>query len=84
MLWFFERREARLRYEVRREKDGPRYELVITWPDGHEEIEVFADADAVAARARHLQDHLQAEGWEAPATTMRARFQSRAPDRAAS
>src|SRR6478735_4321708 len=30
MLWFFEREDARLHYEVRRRTDGDEFELVIT------------------------------------------------------
>lgn len=64
MLWFFEKHESRLRYEIRREMNGPRYELVITHPDGREEVETFPDAATVAARSEHLRRVLADDGWQ--------------------
>jgi hypothetical protein len=66
MLWFFERHESRLRYEIRRQSDGEHYELVITHPDGREEIEVYTDAGAVVERSQLLESALTAEGWQSP------------------
>ena len=66
MLWFFEKRRARLHYEIRRQTDGPDYELVITFPDGREEIERFSDPDAVVERALALQLTLVKAGWQPP------------------
>jgi hypothetical protein len=66
MLWFFEKRRARLHYEIRRETHGPDYELVITFPDGREEIERFSDPDAVIERALALQLTLRKAGWQPP------------------
>jgi hypothetical protein len=75
MLWFFEKEEARLHYEIRRERDGQRIELVITWPDGREQVEAYDDPADVLARSEILQHRLAETGWQAPAT--RARFRSR-------
>jgi hypothetical protein len=66
MLWFFEKHCARLHYEIRRQTDGPEYELVITFPDGRQQIETFPDADAVVQRSRVLQDSLMQAGWQSP------------------
>ena len=66
MLWFFERHESRLRYEIRRQTDGPEYELVITYPDGGQEIERFSDASAVVERSNALQTALAQAGWAPP------------------
>ena len=66
MIWFFERHEARLRYEIRRQTDGPEYELVITFPDGRQEIERFADPAAVTRRSLGLERALTDAGWEPP------------------
>jgi hypothetical protein len=66
MLWFFEKRRARLHYEIRRQTDGPDYELVITFPDGREEIERFSDAGAVVERSLALQLTLIKAGWQPP------------------
>ena len=72
MIWFFERRRAWLRYEIRRQTDGPNYELVVTHPDGREEIEHYGDSVAVAERARRLERSLLAEGWAPPPVGPRA------------
>lgn len=76
MIWFFERRRAWLHYEIRRQTDGPHYELVITFPDGREEIERYADAAALSERSLSLERSLTDEGWEPP------RAGSRRPGRA--
>ena len=66
MLWFFQKRRARLHYEIRRQTDGPDYELAITFPDGREEIERFSDPDAVVQRSLALQLTLMKAGWQPP------------------
>ena len=66
MLWFFERQDAWLRYEIRRQAYGYDYELVITHPDGHQDVERFGDSHDVIERSRHLQEALVAAGWHAP------------------
>ncbi len=71
MLWFFERHESRLRYEIRRQTDGPAYELVITHPDGRQEIERFSDPAAITERSRALQTSLADAGWAPPPTRWR-------------
>ena len=67
MLWFFERQNSRLHYEVRRQTDGDDFELVITHPDGHLDVEQFADSVSLFARMQQLQRTLRAEGWRPPA-----------------
>jgi hypothetical protein len=66
MIWFFERQQSRLHYEIRRQTDGHAYELVITHPDGHQELELFADPMALIERSQDLQDRLLAAGWQPP------------------
>jgi hypothetical protein len=73
MLWFFERQQAKLHYEIRREIDGPRYELAITHPDGREEVEVFADPGDALARAECLRHNLSAAGWQPPRRKLEGR-----------
>jgi hypothetical protein len=68
MIWFFERHEARLLYEIRRQMDGDDYELVVTFPDGRQEVEQFVDPGALIARSQQLQDSLRAQGWEPPSS----------------
>ena len=67
MLWFFEKHHSRLHYEIRHQTDGPNYELVITYPDGRQEIEHYPDADAVLERSIRLQASLVQAGWQPPA-----------------
>jgi hypothetical protein len=66
MIWFFERHEARLLYEIRRQVDGDDYELVVTFPDGRQEVEHFDDPHALIERSQRLQESLRAQGWEPP------------------
>ena len=66
MIWFFERQRSRLYYEVRRQTDGDNYELVITHPDGHQDIEHFADSLELLDGMERLQHRLHAEGWQPP------------------
>ena len=66
MIWFFERHHSRLHYEIRRQTDGHDYELVITHPDGHQEVEHYADAAALLERSNRLQHALLAAGWQPP------------------
>jgi hypothetical protein len=66
MIWFFERERARLHYEIRRETDGPDFELVITHPDGRQDVERYSDPAEVVERSRALENALAGEGWEPP------------------
>lgn len=75
MIWFFQREQDRLRYEIRHQTDGPDYELVITHPDGRQDVEQFTDPGALLERSSGLEHRLTAEGWQPP--------QARAPVRAA-
>ena len=70
MIWFFERQTSRLLYEIRRQVDGDDYELVVTFPDGRQEVEKFRDAMSLIERSHRLQESLKAEGWAPP--TVRA------------
>jgi hypothetical protein len=66
MIWFFQRQQSRLHYEIRRQTDGQDYELVITHPDGHQEIEQYADPSALLERSTRLEHNLIAAGWQPP------------------
>jgi len=76
MIWFFERHDSRLHYEIRRQSDGPAYELVITFPDGRQEIERYTDSNAVTRRSIRLERALTDAGWEPPAVGTRGRGNS--------
>ena len=71
MIWFFERHDARLQYEIRRQSDGPAYELVITFPDGRQEVEHYADPGALTRRSVRLERALIAAGWGPPPAAAR-------------
>jgi hypothetical protein len=73
MIWFFERHDDRLHYEIRHDPNGPDYELVITYPDGRQEIERYSDSGALLARSTDLQLTLSADGWQPPAARLRGR-----------
>lgn len=66
MIWFFQRHQSRLHYEIRRQTDGQDYELVITHPDGRQEVEQYADGSALLERSMRLEDDLIAAGWQPP------------------
>ncbi len=67
MIWFFERHRDRLHYEIRHQTDGTDYELVITHPDGRQDIERYSDSGALLERSARLQLTLSADGWQPPA-----------------
>lgn len=66
MIWFFERQHARLSYEIRRATEGTEFELVITQPDGSQQVEAFTDASLLMERSVRLRDTLAAQGWRVP------------------
>lgn len=68
MIWFFERQQARLSYEIRRATEGTEFELVITQPDGSQQIEAFTDASLLVERSVRLRDSLASAGWRVPDT----------------
>ena len=69
MIWFFERDAARLLYEIRRQPDGDDYELVLTFPDGRQEVEKYQDPHKLIERSQRLQEFLRREGWVPPTTS---------------
>lgn len=77
MIWFFEREHSRLHYEIRRQTDGDGYELVITWPDGRQEIERYSECGTLVQRSTTLQHRLTAEGWASPPERLRPRGPAR-------
>lgn len=64
MLWFFERQKSRLHYEIRRQTDSEEFEIVITRPDGTQEVEQYEDPMRLLKRSADLQNALRAEGWQ--------------------
>ena len=72
MIWFFEREDSRLLYEIRRQADGHDYELAITRPDGRQDIERYSDPLELLHRTEELELMLRAQGWRVPAPRGRA------------
>jgi hypothetical protein len=66
MLWSFERAGEQLHCEIRREGEGPGYELIVTHPDGSQRMERFEDAAALISRTLVFQQELIEEGWRSP------------------
>jgi hypothetical protein len=64
MLWFFTRQHSRLHYEIRRQTDSEDFEIVITHPDGRQEVERYSDAKKLLNRSIELQNSLKQEGWQ--------------------
>lgn len=69
MIWFFQRHQSRLHYEIRRQADGPNYELVITHPDGRQDVESYADVSEILERSMRLEDSLLSAGWQPPSVS---------------
>jgi hypothetical protein len=64
MLWFFSRQDSRLHYEIRRQTDSEDFEIVITHPDGRQEVERYGDAKKLLNRSIELQNSLKEQGWQ--------------------
>ena len=79
MVWFFEKQNSRLRYEIRGAENGPDLELVITHPDGREEVEVYVNPADALRRSEHLQRDLAAAGWRSPDSKGAVRIPAAAP-----
>lgn len=66
MIWFYIRDKEHLRFEIRRATEGSGFELVITNPDGVEQIERFGDEGSLMKRSRDLEQALLQDGWWGP------------------
>ena len=63
MIWFFDRAGERLKYEIRRERNG-RYRVVITHPDGTESVEDVEEPTELIERSVKLMNSLRGDGWK--------------------
>ena len=63
MFWFFEREGAKLHYEIRRDAEGPTFELVVTFPDGTQRVERIEEPNELAERSGSLRSALRDQGW---------------------
>jgi hypothetical protein len=64
VIWFFDRNGQQLRYEIRRSMDSDAYELAVTYPDGHTEIEEMKEPSDLLKRCAELAEDLKQEGWK--------------------
>lgn len=65
MFWWFERDGAYTRFEVLEISPG-QFELRLIAADGSEHVELFTDANALAARQRSVEADLRTNGWTGP------------------
>ena len=63
MIWFYQRGNQHLFYEVRLRDDGPGYELGLSTPEGTLLTERFLNEEALTRRFAELQAALMREGW---------------------
>jgi len=63
MIWFYQRGEQHLFYEIRLRDDGPGYELALASPEGTLLTERFLSEEALTRRFTQLQAALMREGW---------------------
>lgn len=63
MIWFFHQGHAQIDLEVCRTGRPVGYQLVVTYPDGTEQLEEFRDAKALVERVVEVEDRLLAAGW---------------------
>lgn len=66
MVWFYERQGGLLRYEIRRGPENRGYELVITYPNGDEEIRRYHHPRALLDGMFRIQRALLEAGWRLP------------------
>jgi hypothetical protein len=66
MFYFFCRGGASIRCEVRPDRWGHGYELVIDRPDACVRVEYFSEPDHLNRRWADLQQALIREGWGGP------------------
>jgi hypothetical protein len=63
MIWFYQRGDQHLFYEVRLRDDGPGYELGLASPEGTLLTERFVSEETLSRRSAELQAALLREGW---------------------
>ncbi len=63
MIWLFDRDGEKLRYEISRDRNGGRYRVVITRPDGSESVEEVDEPTTLIERSVQLMNSLRSDGW---------------------
>ena len=64
MIWFFDKDDKRLRYEISHDRSTGRYRVVVRRPDGSEYVaEIDQPADLIE-KSVQLMNTLRTEGWK--------------------
>lgn len=63
MIWFFDRNGEKLRYEISRDRKDGRYRVVITRPDGTEQVEEVEEPTELIERSVQFMNSLRGDGW---------------------
>jgi len=63
MIWFFDKDGEKLRYEISHDRSNGRYRVVITRPDGTEEVEEVDEPTELIERSVQLMNTLRGDGW---------------------
>lgn len=64
MIWFFERASERLQYEIRRDDDGPGYELIIRASADEKTVQKVDSPAELIERSQHVWSFLLDGGWK--------------------
>ncbi|MCA1560988.1 MAG: hypothetical protein LC804_12220 [Acidobacteria bacterium] len=63
MIWFFTQGDRRLKYEIRLQDDDRGFEMITTYPDGFESVEIVTSPAELLARSVEALKRLREEGW---------------------
>jgi hypothetical protein len=63
MIWFFDRNGEKLRYEITRDRKDGRYRVLITRPDGTEQVEEVDEPTELIERSVQFMNSLRSDGW---------------------
>ncbi len=63
MVWLFFKDGQELRCEISRDRGEGRYRLVVTHPDGSEQVDEIEQPTELIERSIRLMNALRSEGW---------------------
>jgi hypothetical protein len=66
VIWFFEKKGEHLRCEIDQQLQGDKFALIVTLPDGSEQVELFEDSTSLNKRAKELERTFHGDGWDGP------------------
>ena len=64
MIWFFDKDDQRLRYEISHDRSTGRYRVVVRRPDGSEYVEEIDQPADLIEKSVQLMNTLRTEGWK--------------------